>query len=81
LVATAIPEDPGSEHLEIPPEDDLIGFVTAGNFNLSEGKGTGVGSILLSKVLLPNVKPSERRMCIVRTAGEKVGRLGVWELV
>lgn len=81
LASTAIPEDPGSEHLEVPPEDDLIGFVTTGNFNLSEGKGTGVGSVLLSKVLLPNFKPSERKMCIVRTAGEKVGRLGVWELV
>ncbi|KAJ5437815.1 uncharacterized protein N7458_008813 [Penicillium daleae] len=81
LASTAIPEDPGSEHLEVPPEDDLIGFVTTGNFNLSEGKGTGVGSVLLSKVLLPNFKPSERKMCIVRTAGEKFGRLGVWELV
>jgi ribonuclease P/MRP protein subunit POP1 len=81
LVITAIPEDPGSEHLQVPTEEDLIGFVTAGNFNLSEGKGTGVGSILLSKVLLPNIKPSERKMCIVRTAGEKIGRLGVWELL
>lgn len=81
LVSTVIPEESGSEHLEVSTEEDLIGFVTAGNFNLSEGKGTGIGSILLSKVLLPNVKPSERRMCIVRAAGEKIGRLGVWELV
>lgn len=81
LLTAAIPQEPGSEHLEVPTEEDLIGFVTAGNFNLSEGKGTGVGSILLSKVLLPNVKPSERRMCIVRAAGERIGRLGVWELV
>lgn len=81
LVSAVIPEESGSEHLEVPTEEDLIGFVTAGNFNLSEGKGTSIGSILLSKVLLPNVKPSERRMCIVRAAGEKIGRLGVWELV
>lgn len=81
LVSAAIPEESGPEHLEVPAEEDLIGFVTAGNFNLSEGKGTGIGSILLSKVLLPNVKPSEKRMCIVRAAGEKIGRLGVWELV
>ncbi|KAJ5166142.1 uncharacterized protein N7482_004923 [Penicillium canariense] len=81
LVTLATPGEAGPEHLEVPTEEDLIGFVTTGNFNLSEGKGTGVGSILLSKVLLPNVKPSERRMCIVRTAGEKIGRLGVWELV
>lgn len=71
-----------SDHLEVPSEDDLIGFVTSGNYNLAEGKGTAIGSILLSKVLTPEVpKQHERKMCIVRTAGEKVGRLGVWELV
>jgi ribonuclease P/MRP protein subunit POP1 len=70
-----------SEHLEVPTEDDLIGFVTTGNYNLSEGKGTGIGSIQLSKVLASNVKLSERRMCIVRAAGEKSGRLGMWEFV
>lgn len=73
--------DPLSDCLEVPTEDDLVGFVTSGNYNLSEGKGTGIGSILLSKVLIPNVKQHERRMCIVRAAGEKSGRLGMWELV
>ncbi|KAJ5813553.1 uncharacterized protein N7503_000303 [Penicillium pulvis] len=70
-----------SDCLEVPTEDDLIGFATSGNYNLSEGKGTGIGSILLSKVLIPDVKQHERRMCIVRAAGEKSGRLGTWELV
>jgi ribonuclease P/MRP protein subunit POP1 len=81
LISTSAHENSTSDHLEVPTEEDLIGFVTTGNFNLSEGKGTGIGSIQLSKVLVPDVKPSERRMCIVRSAGEKLGRLGVWELV
>jgi ribonuclease P/MRP protein subunit POP1 len=74
-------DDSDSEHLDVPTEDDLIGFVTTGNYNLSEGKGTGIGSIQLSKVLDSNFKLSERRMCIIRAAGEKSGRLGTWEFV
>ncbi|GAD97872.1 ribonuclease P complex subunit Pop1, putative [Paecilomyces variotii No. 5] len=77
-------------YLPIPPEEDLIGFVTTGNYNLSEGKGTGIGSILVSKVTHSaknsvkdngKGKAREQRMCIVRSAGERVGRLGVWEVV
>ncbi|KAI9367713.1 ribonucleases P/MRP protein subunit POP1-domain-containing protein [Aspergillus egyptiacus] len=88
------PTDPSGRHevhLPSPPEADLIGFITAGNFNLSEGKGTGVGSILVSKVRAPARKKGEkgeskkdskeRSMCIVRNAGESVGRLGFWEVV
>lgn len=81
LISTSALGHSRSDQLEVPPEEDLIGFVTTGNYNLSEGKGTGIGSIQLSKVLLSGVKPSERRMCIVRAAGERFGRLGVWELV
>jgi len=81
LISTSAHENSTSDHLEVPTEEDLIGFVSTGNFNLSEGKGTGIGSIQLSKVLVPGVKPSERRMCIVRSPGEKLGRLGMWELV
>ncbi|KAJ9218816.1 hypothetical protein DTO169C6_8833 [Paecilomyces variotii] len=77
-------------YLPIPSEEDLIGFVTTGNYNLSEGKGTGVGSILISKIINSAAesekekgkgKARERRMCIVRSAGERVGRLGIWEVV
>ncbi|KAJ6020431.1 hypothetical protein N7540_005935, partial [Penicillium herquei] len=82
LISTFTSENDASNHLEVPIENDLIGFVTSGNYNLSEGKGTAIGSILLSKVLTPDVaKPHERKLCIVRTAGEKIGRLGLWELV
>lgn len=69
------------EHLPLPPEQDLIGFVTAGNYNLSEGRGTGIGSILVSKISESGSKNRERTTCIVRGAGERVGRVGSWELV
>ncbi|EAW08878.1 ribonuclease P/MRP protein subunit POP1 [Aspergillus clavatus NRRL 1] len=72
-----------AEHLPVPPEEDLIGFVTSGNYNLSEGKGTGIGSILLAKVAGPGKgkgKVRQRKMCIIRSAGERVARLGYWEL-
>ncbi|KAJ5263239.1 hypothetical protein N7478_010844 [Penicillium angulare] len=81
LISGSASESNAADKLEVPFEEDLIGFVTSGNYNLSEGKGTGIGSIVLSKVLIPDVKQHERKMCIVRTAGEKIGRLGTWELV
>ncbi|KAL8828315.1 MAG: hypothetical protein Q9191_002655 [Dirinaria sp. TL-2023a] len=34
-----------------PAEEDLLGFVTTGNFDLGAGKGTAVGSLALVKVL------------------------------
>ncbi|KAE8348808.1 ribonucleases P/MRP protein subunit POP1-domain-containing protein [Aspergillus coremiiformis] len=71
------------EHLPLPVEEDLIGFVTSGNYNLSAGKCTGIGSIQMSKVTgasLGKCKVRERTMCIIRGAGERVGRLGYWEL-
>jgi ribonuclease P/MRP protein subunit POP1 len=64
----------------VPGEGDLIGFLTTGNYNLSEGMGSGIGSILLSKVF-PLKKDTERGLCIVRDAGETFGRLARWELV
>ncbi|KKK25291.1 hypothetical protein P175DRAFT_0339185 [Aspergillus ochraceoroseus IBT 24754] len=80
------------EHLALPGEEDLIGFITTGNYNLSEGKGTGIGSIQVSKVSGPvpglgkkksssKAQEREKHMCIVRGAGETIGRLGSWELV
>ncbi|KAL4956237.1 ribonucleases P/MRP protein subunit POP1-domain-containing protein [Aspergillus filifer] len=82
-----------AENLPLPTEEDLIGFITTGNFNLSEGKGTGVGSILVSKARETGKganangngngkkKAKQGDMCIVRNAGESVGRLAFWELV
>ncbi|KAE9985004.1 hypothetical protein EG328_007994 [Venturia inaequalis] len=67
----------------VPDEDDLIGFVTTGNFNLGEGRGIGIGSLLVSKVLSDKEGggEKERCLCIVRDAGQSVGRLARWELV
>lgn len=73
--------------LAIPGEEDLIGFVTTGAYNLAQGKGTGIGSIALSKV--PSTRggasttgtATARNAIIVRGAGERVGRLGRWEMI
>ncbi|KAJ5249209.1 hypothetical protein N7468_000660 [Penicillium chermesinum] len=81
LISATAPENSKPDCLEVPPEKDLIGFITTGNYNLSEGKATGIGSILLHKVLVADFKQHERRMCIIRGSGERTGRLGVWELV
>ncbi|KAF9776203.1 hypothetical protein IL306_005651 [Fusarium sp. DS 682] len=69
-------------HPLVPDAEDLVGFVTTGSFSLSEGHGMAIGSIALSKVL-GDVKqnPKEGRYCIVRNAGESVGRLAKWEAV
>lgn len=74
--------------LPIPGEEDLIGFVTTGAYNLAEGKGTGIGSIAVDKVghaqqeskQKPKQNNQEKQMCIVRGPGERVGRLGHWEV-
>lgn len=79
----------GDLHPPVPGEEDLIGFVTTGNFNLAEGKGTAIGSLVVAKVLDQLVsgdkqlkgKGRESRICIVRNAGETIGRLGLWEVV
>ena len=65
-----------------PPVEDLIGFVTTGNFNLAEGKGTGIGNLLVAKVI-DDVRADGDvgTLCVVRNAGESVGRLARWEVV
>jgi ribonuclease P/MRP protein subunit POP1 len=80
----------------VPDEIDLIGFVTTGNFNLAEGKATAIGSLLLRKIMPSNTtdglqkvkgnltkhsQPVLDNICIVRDAGEAVGRLARWTLV
>ncbi|EFE39431.1 hypothetical protein TRV_05828 [Trichophyton verrucosum HKI 0517] len=82
-------------HLPIPQEEDLLGYVTSGNFNLAAGKGTGIGAILVNRIcphrtLDDSSAPSTDKdrhqegklmnVCIIRAAGESVGRLGRWEV-
>jgi len=85
----AIKPDPSETHPMVPGEEDLIGFVTTGNFNLADGRGVGIGSVVVSKMLESwniqidgkGVKDNERKLCIVRNAGTSTGRLGTWEPV
>jgi ribonuclease P/MRP protein subunit POP1 len=64
-----------------PGEEDLIGFVTSGNYDLGAGKGMGVGCVVLGKVDLDlKGKGEEDRLCVVRSAGVGMGRLGRWEV-
>ncbi|OQO07189.1 hypothetical protein B0A48_07759 [Cryoendolithus antarcticus] len=67
-----------------PGEEDMIGFVTSGNYDLGGGKGVGVGSLLLRRVMERGgnmTEGEEGRYCVVRNSGESVGRLGTWEVV
>ncbi|KAF2741112.1 ribonuclease P complex subunit Pop1 [Polyplosphaeria fusca] len=49
---------PGSEEYpEVPGEEDLIGFVTTGNFNLAEGRPTAVANLVLQRVLRHDQRP------------------------
>lgn len=110
------PGDPAYPY--VPDAEDLIGFVTTGNYDLGQGKGSAIGSIAIAKVAMQSkvegrgktVTPgvgeslttdgeSERvkgeieelerglgrkvvqRLCVVRNAGERVGRLARWEVV
>jgi ribonuclease P/MRP protein subunit POP1 len=87
------PAEPGHKDYPIVPgEEDLIGFVTTGNFSLKEGKGVGIGSVLLGRILPDEgsweagaqgkqVLKREHFLCIVRDAGESHGRLAAWSLV
>lgn len=63
----------------VPAEEDLIGFVTTGNFNLGEGSASAMGCVALARVVQDEGGKEERRMCIVREAGQGLGRLARWE--
>ncbi|KAG0651662.1 Ribonucleases P MRP subunit pop1 [Hyphodiscus hymeniophilus] len=80
------PANKDDGHPLVPDEEDLIGFVTTGEFNLAEGKGVAIGTVLVAKAVegLRRENKAEirgGRWCVVRNAGEKVGRLGRWDPV
>jgi len=80
-------EDKVGEYPDVPDEKDIIGFVTTGEFNLAEGKGAAIGTVFVKEVLEGvrrggvNGKGKGGRLCIVRNAGEGVGRLARWEAI
>ena len=68
----------------VPDEADLIGFVTTGNYNLGEGRCEAIGNVAVARVLEEEYrkrKGEERHICIVREAGQSVGRLAKWKFV
>lgn len=60
------------EKIYCPPTDHLIGFVTTGTYNLMEGNGYGVGSI---------VADTKGPYCLVRNVGSATTRLAKWERI
>ncbi|KAF2810020.1 uncharacterized protein BDZ99DRAFT_386861 [Mytilinidion resinicola] len=88
VVEKEIPQPGDKEYPTVPDEPDLIGFITTGNFNLGEGRGTAVANLLADRVLVANAenkvrngKVQEKFLCIVREAGQGFGRLARWEVV
>jgi ribonuclease P/MRP protein subunit POP1 len=57
-----------------PGSENLIGYVTTGTFNLAEGSGFGVGSIISSATDRDN-------LCLVRNIGTNVARLARWTII
>lgn len=85
LLEPPLPRTGEADYPAVPGAEDLIGFVTSGNFNLGEGRGTAMGCIALQKVLEHRQGSSaeasqQERVCIVRNAGQSVGRVARWEL-
>lgn len=77
------PAEENPKHPALPGEEDLIGFVTTGSFNLGEGRASAIGSIAIERVLKQDHddKNALCKLCIIRDSGETVGRLARWELV
>ena len=64
-----------------PDEEDLIGFVTSGNYDLGAGRGMGVGCLLVGRIgEVREGEGEEARLCIVRSAGLGLARLARWEV-
>lgn len=73
-------------HPLCPDEEDLIGFVTTGSFNLRDGRGEAIASLSAIKAQeelrrYKNQTDPAARLCIVRNAGQNVGWLAKWELI
>ena len=76
----------------VPDEVDLIGFVTTGNYHLGDGRCEAIGNVAVARVLqlgadddeVINNKAAGRgrnMLCVVREAGQGLGRLARWNFV
>ena len=76
---------PGEEaYPPVPDEADLIGFVTTGNYDLGRGGCRAVGNVAVARVLgaKGGTGPAgARNLCVVREAGQGLGRLARWDFV
>lgn len=71
------------DHPLVPGEEDLIGYVTKGEFCLAQGQAVAIGSVSVEKALeaLRTGGEKEGRICVVRNAGEEVGWVARWDVV
>ena len=95
ILTSASPLKPGHEEYPVVPgEEDLIGFITSGNYNMKEARGTGIAGLSFSRVFgewitgdgsgsgrIRGEAKGVSRTCIVRDVGQTVGRLARWELI
>jgi ribonuclease P/MRP protein subunit POP1 len=94
----------------VPGEEDLIGFVTTGNFDLGQGRARAIGCVALARIEeiigsgrgdgkdlghnMIGANESQTRakkddtttatrakLCIVRNAGQSMGKLARWEFI
>lgn len=81
---TEVPKAGDPAYPYVPDEVDLIGFVTTGNYHLGEGKSEAIGNVAVARVMGKDDQKgsgAERNLCIVREAGQSLGRLGRWRFV
>ncbi|KAI0401602.1 POPLD domain-containing protein [Xylaria palmicola] len=74
-------------HPLCPDAADLLGFVTAGGFNLRDGRGEAVASLSAARAAAETRRYADgprdpvARLCVVREAGQGIGWLARWEVV
>ena len=79
---TGLPKPGEKEYPSVPEEVDLIGFVATGNYNLGDGRCECIGNVAVAKTRSDEEdKDRTSMLCIVREAGESLGRLGRWKFV
>lgn len=91
------PKAGDKEYPPVPDEIDLIGFVTTANYDLGQGRCEAIGNVAVARVLggvgaddgnddgknkkeMASARKG-RDLCIVREAGQGLGRLARWRFV
>lgn len=83
---TGLPRAGEREYPVVPDEVDLIGFVTTGNYDLGQGRCEAIGNVAVARTvgaaaLEGKREASARNLCVVREAGQGLGRLARWTFV